>query len=113
MKDSYGSEGEFLSKGRTMGAETSQDIRELRADVMKIATEGCAHKITHDNSIKALWQAHENDQRERTTMFTKFVILTLSIVLAGLCASYYATSSAVEAAVTKAMHAQLAPVTKR
>lgn len=86
------------------GAE--QDIRDIRADVKDIATKGCAHKESHEKSISDLWSAMNNESKERSAMFTKFVLLILAITVTGIFASYYATSSAVEAAVVKAMAAQ-------
>lgn len=90
-----------------MGNGIEQDIREIRADVNKIAIKGCAHKDGHDTSIKELWAAMSTERTERHGMFTKFVLLILAITITGIFASYYATSSAVEAAVSKAMAAQI------
>lgn len=103
MRETYGSEGEFLNRGRPVANGTEQDIRDIRADVKEIATRGCAHKDGHDTSIKELWQAMGTERKERHGMFTKFVLLILAITVTGIFASYYATSSAVEAAVSKAI----------
>jgi hypothetical protein len=90
-----------------------QDIREIRADIKSIAEKGCAHKDGQDGSIKDLWLAVKSESKERVAMFTKFVLLILTIVVAGVFSSYYVTSSAVEAAVTKALAVQAATVQKR
>ena len=85
-----------------------QDVRDIRKDVQDIATRGCAHKEAHEKSIGELWTAIATEQKERSAMFIKITLLLLTITLTGVFASYYATSSAVEAAVSKAIAMQAA-----
>lgn len=85
---------------------TEQDIRDIRADVKEIATKGCAHKEGHDKSIRDLWSAVDGEQKERSNMFIKTIILVVTIVVGAMVANIYATSSVVEQVISKAMAAQ-------
>jgi hypothetical protein len=83
-----------------------QDIRDIRAGVHKIATEGCAHKEGHDKSIDDLWSALGKEKLAREGLFVKIVMMVLGIVLAAMVANVYSTSAVVERVLSKALVAQ-------
>ncbi len=89
-----------------MGNGIEQDVREIRHDVRVLATEGCAHKESHDLSINKLWGAVENEKKERGNMFIKTIILVTTIVVGAMIANIYATSSVVEQVIIKTMAAE-------
>ena len=85
---------------------TDQDVRDIRKDVQRIETEGCAHKGTQDKGIENLWIAVDGEKKERSNMFIKTIVLVVTIVVGAMIANIYATSSVVEQVMTNVMKAQ-------
>lgn len=86
---------------------TDQDIRDIRKDIQRVETEGCAHKETQNKGIDDLWGAMKGEQKERSSMFIKTIVLVVSIVVGAMVANIYATSSVVEQVIVKTLAAQV------
>lgn len=94
-----------------MGVE--QDVRELRAGVLRIERDGCGHKLMHEQEQRDLWKAlkEEREAREkaivreqvaREGLFMKIVIGVLVVVAAGVILNIYSTSAIVEKILSQA-----------